>query len=83
MRQLTRRSLAAFALLLTAAPLHAQRYSDDDDNARWLDQCRNNWNSDRDRGRAPRGARLNLRVSPGFAYLGGQKPCRTIRAGIS
>ena len=52
MRQLTRWSFAAFALLLTAAPLHAQRYSDDDDNARWLDQCRNNWNNDRDRGRA-------------------------------
>ena len=52
MRQFTRRSLAALVLLLPAAPLHAQRYNDDDDNARWLEQCRNNWNSDRDRGRA-------------------------------
>jgi hypothetical protein len=39
------------ALLSAASPLQAQRNTDDD-NARWLDQCRNNWNSDRDRGRA-------------------------------
>jgi hypothetical protein len=51
MRQLIRRSLSAAALLFAAVPLHAQRYSDDD-NARWLEQCQNNWNSDRDRGRA-------------------------------
>ena len=51
MRQLIRYSLAALSLLAAAAPARAQRY-DDDDNARWLEQCRNNWNSDRDRGRA-------------------------------
>lgn len=51
MRQLTRHSLVAFCLLSSAAPLHAQRYTDDD-NARWLDQCLHNGDGDRDRGRA-------------------------------
>src|SRR4030088_773435 len=52
MRQLIGRSLVALTLFAAAAPLHAQRNSDEDDNARWLEQCRDNWNSDRDRGRA-------------------------------
>jgi hypothetical protein len=51
MRQLIHRSFVVLALLSAATPLQAQRNTDDD-NARWLDQCRNNWNSDRDRGRA-------------------------------
>jgi hypothetical protein len=63
MRLLTRWSVAALALLLSAAPLHAQRYSDDDDNARWLDQCQNNWNSDRDRGRACEVRTVPVRLS--------------------
>jgi hypothetical protein len=51
MRQLIHRSFVVLALLSAATPLQAQRNTEDD-NARWLDQCRNNWNSDRDRGRA-------------------------------
>jgi hypothetical protein len=51
MRPLTRRFLTVLALLLSAARLSAQRY-EEDDNARWLEECRNNWNNDRDRGRA-------------------------------
>jgi hypothetical protein len=61
MPQLIRRSLVAVALLSAAAPLHAQR--SDDDNARWLEQCQNNWNSDRDRGRACEVRTVPVRLS--------------------
>jgi hypothetical protein len=61
MRQLIRRSLVAVALLSAAAPAHAQR--SDDDNARWLEQCQNNWNSDRDRGRACEVRTVPVRLS--------------------
>jgi hypothetical protein len=43
-------SFTALLILASAAPLVAQRSSDLDD-ARWLDNCKNNWYSD-DRGRA-------------------------------
>jgi hypothetical protein len=51
MSQLLRCSLFALALSAPALPSYAQRYSDDD-NTRWLESCRDNWNGDRDRGRA-------------------------------
>jgi hypothetical protein len=61
MRQLIRRSVVVVALLSASAPAHAQR--SDDDNARWLEQCQNNWNSDRDRGRACEVRTVPVRLS--------------------
>ena len=55
-----RLSAAALLCLVAAAPLSAQRYSyDTDDDSTWLDDCRNGWHGDRDRGRA-----CELRVIP-------------------
>jgi DUF4097 and DUF4098 domain-containing protein YvlB len=45
------RSLPALLLLAAACPLHAQRSSDYDDG-RWLDNCRDGWGGDDNRGRA-------------------------------
>lgn len=52
------RSLLSFALLAIASPLAAQRSSEYDDS-RWLDNCRNGWNGNDDRGRA-----CDVRVVP-------------------
>jgi hypothetical protein len=51
MRQLIRHSLLALTLLASAQSLSAQRYTEDD-NARWLDDCRSGWHGDRDFARA-------------------------------
>ncbi|MEP6732417.1 MAG: DUF4097 family beta strand repeat-containing protein [bacterium] len=52
------RPLFTLALFASASPLAAQRSSDYDDS-RWLDNCRNGWNGDDDRGRA-----CEIRVVP-------------------
>lgn len=48
------RRLALIVLSLTsiALPLAAQRSNWDSEDARWLDECRNEWNGNSDRGRA-------------------------------
>ena len=45
------RSLLALALIAAAAPLHAQRSSEYDDT-RWMENCRDGWGGDDNRGRA-------------------------------
>lgn len=45
------RSLASLFLLAIATPLAAQRYNDDNDD-RWLANCRDRWNGNDERGRA-------------------------------
>ena len=45
------RSLLTLALIAAAAPLHAQRSSEYDD-ARWMENCRDGWGGDDNRGRA-------------------------------
>ena len=45
-------ALIALPLASSALPLAAQRNNSETDDARWLDDCRNSWNGDRDRGRA-------------------------------
>ena len=45
-------ALIVLALALPALPLAAQQDSRDSDDARWLDECRNGWNGNSDRGRA-------------------------------
>ena len=45
-------SLIVLVLVSSALPLAAQRNNWDSDDARWLDECRNGWNGNSDRGRA-------------------------------
>ena len=45
------RSLLTLALIAAAAPLHAQRSSEYDDT-RWMENCRDGWGGDDNRGRA-------------------------------
>jgi DUF4097 and DUF4098 domain-containing protein YvlB len=44
--------LIVLSLASAALPLAAQRNNWDSDDARWLDECRNGWNGNSDRGRA-------------------------------
>lgn len=53
------RALLLVALAAISSSAHAQRNRDHDDDGRWLDDCRNGWNGDNDRGRA-----CELRVVP-------------------
>ena len=45
-------ALIVLSLTSIALPLAAQRNNWDSDDARWLDECRNGWNGNSDRGRA-------------------------------
>ena len=45
-------ALVVIALASPALSLAAQRNNRDSDDARWLDECRNGWNGNSDRGRA-------------------------------
>ena len=56
------RRLIVLALLTLATSAHAQR-SMEYDNDRWLDNCRNGWNGDSDRGRACEIRNVPVRLS--------------------
>ena len=45
-------ALVVIALVSPALSLAAQRNNRDSDDARWLDECRNGWNGNNERGRA-------------------------------
>lgn len=52
MRTSSLHAFAALAVIALASPAAAQRRTEFDDDARWLDNCRDGWNGSDDRGRA-------------------------------
>lgn len=70
----TIRSAACLALILMApaASAAAQRYSDFDDG-RWLDNCRDGWNGNDDRGRACEVRAVPVKLSGRFLEIDGRE----------
>jgi hypothetical protein len=56
-------SLFILVLISSALPLAAQRNNSDTDDSRWLDECRNGWNGNDDRGRACEVRSVPVRLS--------------------